>query len=779
MSDLEYSCAAWYSDVVHEVKPITSGYRLVLIYNLVQGSSGPITTAASRTDSKSRLKNVLSQWSAICNRDNPGISRILAYKLSYKYSISSLSFNTLKGSDNVKFQHLDEVCKEKDFLLYLAHIKKEDSGACADNNAWRYDEDSARRDNGYETDEYQRLRNGPTADEKQDFGGCHEIIEFHRRSIQLTRVLDQNRTEVAKNIDFAIEDIAQGNIFKRAPDYENYTGYTGNEGVSTTHFYNDTIILVLPRRFRVDLLYMSVKTDPDHVLTWIKRLQDDLDHTPDASTKLKLQRLCELIIKQRRKITSSRLSWAREDGNSNTMMTAVARAALKVDDVVLLKEALQLLEGPPPLRIFGLIRTAIPGLGFVKLRPALWVAFKKLTEVDSRRSALLRIAGTPSATSGESLGANDRIVDEWISAHIGSILSPQSSLTADDGTSLADMTKDFGPATLMQGIVPCIEIRSDNPAFSLAFLFRLFELRDGRIPASTLGEAYSKILGKLITQQADSEQGISKHKFEISASQYMQILEHCEILSLDGSIGSVFEKIEDVASAARIEAFGILLLPYLDLLLAYLEERASDSILTNDCSDHVYTILETFSTRYVRPEPRNPAYRTCLFQSVRCCCHDCLGLKAFMEDDNRKTWEKRVVQARRKHLQGQVSRELYRCETIASGMPHLLVITKVHGTYLQEHWRWRRRFNEARALIGRLDSNPWLRQLLGDTHDEIVNLRMICRLFDTISSNPSGITNSPAEQGSSNKRSRPQSTDGEEADQTKRSRTIVIDLTSD
>jgi hypothetical protein len=80
-------------------------------------------------------------------------------------------------------------------------------------------------------------------------------------------VLDQNRTEVAKNIDFAIEDIAQGNIFKRAPDYEKYTGYTGNEGVSTTHFYNDTVVLVLPRRFRVDLLYMSVKTDPGRVLT--------------------------------------------------------------------------------------------------------------------------------------------------------------------------------------------------------------------------------------------------------------------------------------------------------------------------------------------------------------------------------------------------------------------------------------------------------------------------------------------------------------------------------
>jgi len=83
MSDLEYSCAAWYSDVVHEVKPITSGYRLVLIYNLVQGGSGPITTAATRTNSERRLKTVLSQWSAVCNREHPEIPRMLAYKLSY------------------------------------------------------------------------------------------------------------------------------------------------------------------------------------------------------------------------------------------------------------------------------------------------------------------------------------------------------------------------------------------------------------------------------------------------------------------------------------------------------------------------------------------------------------------------------------------------------------------------------------------------------------------------------------------------------------------------
>jgi hypothetical protein len=626
-----------------------------------------------------------------------------------------------------------------------------------------------------------------TAKEKIDLGSCHEITEIHRRSLQLTRVLDQIYTEVAKYIDFAIEDIAQGNIFERAPDNEKYTGYTGNEGVSTTHFYNDTVFLVLPKRFWVDLLYKRVKHNSGSVLTLIKRLQDNLGEvgdTFDASKRLKLERLCELIIEQKRKTCSSRFSWMREDGVSNEMMAAVAIAALKVEDVVLLKEALQLLERPPPLKLFGLIRTAIPKLSFVKLRPALWIAFKKVTQIDSRRSALLRIAGKPSDISGGSLGADCTIVDDWISAQIGSILSPESSPTADDGISLAEMTKDFGPAMLMQGILPYVEARSGSTAFSLAFLFHLFEIRGGRAPTSTFSEAYRRILEIIITQfgKADSERMVSKYNVKINAFQTMQILEHCEILSLDDSVDSVLEKMEDVASTARIEAFGILLFPYLDLLLAHLQKRASDSILTSDCSDHVHMILETYVTRFVRPEPlesRELTHWTPSSLSVRCRCYDCLKLTAFMEDHTREMWKIRLSQARRKHLQDQVPRNGYDCKTIACGMSHFFVVTKVHKNHVQEHRRWRCRFDEARARINGLDSNPWLRQLLGDTHDEIVNLRMVCRPSGTITSDPSRTKNPPAEQVSGNKRERSQNTDEEIADRIKRRRITLSDSTSD
>ncbi|KAF7504269.1 hypothetical protein GJ744_002527 [Endocarpon pusillum] len=359
-SDFEYSYAAWYSDVTHEVKPVTGGYRLVLIYNLVQTSSGPIATASASTDSKSRLKSVLSQWSAVCNQENPDIPRMLAYKLSYKYSKSSLSFEALKGSDHVKFRHLLEACNDQNFLVYLAHIEKEVSGGCDESEYWEYggggyygyDEESDDEDTEEEDPEY---RTKASIKDKKDLGDCHEIIDIVDSSIQLTRVIDRNRKEVAKAVDFDIEDIAQGDIFQRAPDEEDFTGYTGNEGVSTTHFYHDTVVLLLPQTCHLDLMYKAVKRDPDRILSWMKRLREDHVTTSDASKRLELERLCHLVLEQERKTSSERYSYVRGYNDSTEIMEGVASAALKLDNVPPLEEALGLQGGEPSVEMFGMI----------------------------------------------------------------------------------------------------------------------------------------------------------------------------------------------------------------------------------------------------------------------------------------------------------------------------------------------------------------------------------------------------------------------------------------
>ncbi|KAF3894155.1 Fe2OG dioxygenase domain-containing protein [Trichophyton interdigitale] len=89
-----FSYAAWYSDVFHEIKPITGGHRLVLTYNLILEGTDNVPSAPS---SESRaLRNALKFWEP--RAEDEGLY-LLLYKLSHMYTDSSLSFQSMKGSD--------------------------------------------------------------------------------------------------------------------------------------------------------------------------------------------------------------------------------------------------------------------------------------------------------------------------------------------------------------------------------------------------------------------------------------------------------------------------------------------------------------------------------------------------------------------------------------------------------------------------------------------------------------------------------------------------------
>lgn len=59
------SCAGWYSDVTHEVRPVTSGYRWVLTYNLAIDRSLPAPSAGLQ---RSELRPASSLHQAMARR---------------------------------------------------------------------------------------------------------------------------------------------------------------------------------------------------------------------------------------------------------------------------------------------------------------------------------------------------------------------------------------------------------------------------------------------------------------------------------------------------------------------------------------------------------------------------------------------------------------------------------------------------------------------------------------------------------------------------------------
>ena len=84
-SAFETTILAWYTDVTHEVKEITSGYRLALSYCLINGSPGVDAPHLPNGDSGLRhLREILHKWS---HDEYPSskVNGVVAYALTHPY----------------------------------------------------------------------------------------------------------------------------------------------------------------------------------------------------------------------------------------------------------------------------------------------------------------------------------------------------------------------------------------------------------------------------------------------------------------------------------------------------------------------------------------------------------------------------------------------------------------------------------------------------------------------------------------------------------------------
>ena len=107
-SAFETTVLAWYTDVTHEVKEITSGYRLALSYHLINTSPGiNIAPYIPNGDSSLQsLREIFSKWS---ENEYPAleVNQAVAYGFTHLYSDVSLREVIMKGKD----QHVASILK--------------------------------------------------------------------------------------------------------------------------------------------------------------------------------------------------------------------------------------------------------------------------------------------------------------------------------------------------------------------------------------------------------------------------------------------------------------------------------------------------------------------------------------------------------------------------------------------------------------------------------------------------------------------------------------------
>ena len=107
-SAFDTTILAWYTDVTHEVKEITSGYRLALSYHLINTSPGINPPHLPVGDSSLQsLRDIFYKWS---HDEYPSVEadRVVAYGFTHLYSDASLREVIVKGQD----QHIASILKQ-------------------------------------------------------------------------------------------------------------------------------------------------------------------------------------------------------------------------------------------------------------------------------------------------------------------------------------------------------------------------------------------------------------------------------------------------------------------------------------------------------------------------------------------------------------------------------------------------------------------------------------------------------------------------------------------
>ena len=237
----EVAFAAFYADCVHEVLPVTKGYRATLVFNLVRKGQGTAPVPPSYEEEATRISGLLARWTNAAPTKSGDAEPVgadeddwplkLVVPLEHAYTPAELSFAALKGADVALARRLTAAGTRASVDLHLAMLTVWESGSAeyVGRENWHYRR--GRRDSGKQED----------ADEFEVvdvFDGNRTLSQWHRPDGAPTTLakLPIEDSEIAP--PDALEDME--------PDEEHFREATGNEGASFERTYSRAALVLWP-----------------------------------------------------------------------------------------------------------------------------------------------------------------------------------------------------------------------------------------------------------------------------------------------------------------------------------------------------------------------------------------------------------------------------------------------------------------------------------------------------------------------------------------------------
>ncbi|KAI9706510.1 MAG: hypothetical protein M1836_003516 [Candelina mexicana] len=741
-SAFEQSYIAWYADVTHEIRPVTSGNRLVLTYNLIDTAPGIPQSAASQDHEKLKLRNILTLWKTSWDdSEHMACPDKLAYMLDHKYTNASLRIDQLKGSDLLRARYLKEVCTETDICFFLANIERSVDGEVESDG-----EDIPYKD-------------------KPCNGLHHEIFDIFDDKLMLQHVVELDGSGVAKDLTLEESDIVQEEPFATGPDHEDFSGWTGNDGTTAKHYYRSTVALLMPRAMKLRFLFKPAILGQVDAGKWIERSLKAYQDDRSDKSKEDLEELCDSIIAHTRsgKLPKG-LSMERQNQNrvfnlngykpdyqkpfSDEVLGTVVGACVQMESLKKAQKAVALVGETTPLSIFPELGKALSKIGFSRMKSLLDEAINHVTEVYEKFAAMESLMRSYKTTaSSETELTESAALQKWCQLKARKILASVSEVSEEDGEALAGVAAEYGNNMLFQCVLPIAKKFVSNSSFTIGFTRGLFGAGEkNRIPENAVSNIFRDLLSDLIPAftlgvqvpspkrprlgytSYDSERSETSEESEpslMTGGELADLIEQCISLGLEHEVDQILIKLQTEISDMDTSDLGTFVIPFLEEFLTILEEQEIP-LSTPRYQSFFKHALNSYITRYVNLEPAPPKDGTRKeLEGTGCGCKDCNSLNEFLFDPAQKSTTFSMPEKRRKHIELRIEPIPHlKVETIRTTKPFSLKVEKTEADWKEEHDMWEKRSKEVEKQLKGLGLQK-LREILGEKYDELVEQRVV------------------------------------------------------
>lgn len=239
----ELSYAAFYADCQHEVRPLKSGYRLCLTYNvtLAQSRGRKGIAAPSHDAVVDEIEALLNAWRLAAD------TRKLAVTFDHRYTQKGFTPSSLKGLDQSRAEVLFEAAERAGCIAHLALITLWQHGTAeCDYDEYAYDRDRPYHWNSdWDEDEEDE-------DEEEDYresDSQYEMGEIFDTSLLADCWFDRE----GRKIRFGEIPVHESEVVSESaldaddPAEEEFEGYTGNAGMTLERWYHRAAVVIWPR----------------------------------------------------------------------------------------------------------------------------------------------------------------------------------------------------------------------------------------------------------------------------------------------------------------------------------------------------------------------------------------------------------------------------------------------------------------------------------------------------------------------------------------------------